>query len=414
MTEPVTPLVICRVCESSDLRPFFDLGSQPLANSLLDAPNAPETVYPLALTRCAQCGLVQLTHTVAPEILFTNYVWVTGTSSLAHEYAETFCERLAVHARGVRGYVLELASNDGTFLKPFQARGLEILGIDPAQNIAEMAERAGIPTRAVFWGDEEAKRLRTEKGPAAMVFARNVVPHVAGTRDFIKGCRTILADNGVLCIEVHDAAIIQGEFQYDSIYHEHLCYFTLETLFRLLSDSGLHIFDIAYSPINGGALAVYARRTPGEESAALRERRLKEQAEHTNTEEKWQAFARQANEHRTRLRTLIERARARGEKIVGYGASARSSTLLNFCGIGPELIPVIADLNPLKQGKYTAGTHIPIQSPEAAMRERPDTVVLLAWNFAKEVKPYLAHDFGFRGSYIVPFPGMPRIESEFL
>jgi SAM-dependent methyltransferase len=341
-------------------------------------------------------------------------VWVTGTSSLAQEYAETFCEQLLARAGGKQGYVLELASNDGTFLKPFQARGLEVLGIDPARNIAEMAEHAGVPTRAVFWSNEEAKRLRAEKGPAKMVFARNVLPHVAETRDFIQACRTILADDGVLSIEVHDASTIQGEFQYDSIYHEHLCYFTFETLSRLLSDLGFHIFDLAYSPINGGDLVLYARTTPGEESTAVRERRLKEKTERTNTEEKWQAFARQAEEHRTRLRALIEDAHAKKEKIVGYGASARSSTLLNFCGIGPELIPVIADLNPLKQGKYTAGTHIPIKSPEAVMQGRPDTVVLLGWNFAKEVKPYLAHDFGFRGRYIVPFPGMPRIESEFL
>lgn len=400
-------LAECRVCGSKDTRQFFDLGNQPLANSLLNSPGEKEEYYPLALSWCPACSLVQLNYTVPPEKLFSEYVWITGTSSTAHTYAETFCDRLLARAGNNQGYVLEIASNDGTFLKPFIARGREVLGIDPARNIAALAEKDGVPTRAVFWSESESEKLRKEKGPAYTVFARNVLPHVNDQRDFIRGCRAMLADDGVLAIEAHDAATILSELHYDSIYHEHMCYFTFTTLEHLLNDAGFFIFDLEESPISGGSMVVYARTVKGEESLAVKDKRLRDEAEKVNSQESWVSFAKKANQHRDTFVALLEEARNGGQKIIGYGASARSSTLLNFAKVGIDLLPLIADKNPLKQGKYTAGTHIPIVSPETALAGSPDTVVILAWNFTNEIMEYLA-SLGYTGSYIIPLPGAPR------
>lgn len=403
------PLTECRVCGSKELQPFFDLGTQPLANSLLDSAAQPEESFPLALTQCGACALIQLTYTVPPEKLFSEYVWVTGTSSTAHTYAEVFCDRLLARSSTTKGYVLEIASNDGTFLRPFITKGNEVLGIDPARNIADMAEKSGIPTRAVFWGEAEAEKLRKEKGSAAILFARNVLPHVNDQRDFMRGCRIILEDDGVLAIEAHDAVTILNELHYDSIYHEHMCYFTFSTLERLLNDAGFFIFDLEQSPISGGSMVVYAHTRKGEERAAVTARRTKEEVEQSNSTETWKSFAQASITHKDAFAALIKEAKSRGEKVVGYGASARSSTLLNFAAIGPDLITVIADKNPIKQNKYTAGTHIKILSPEQVLEGKPDTVVLLAWNFTDEIQKYLA-SLGYSGSYILPLPGSSRRE----
>lgn len=399
----------CRTCSSPLPAPFFDLGEQPLANSLLNAPDEKEVYYPLALARCDECGLVQLTFTVPPEILFTQYVWVTGTSSTARGYADEFCERLLARGSSPQ-YVLELASNDGTFLKPFIAKGREVLGVDPAQNIAQMANADGIPTLPEFWTADFARRLQVEQGSAGFIFARNVIPHVADARDFIEGVAAALADDGVFAAEIHDARIIQKELHYDSIYHEHLCYFTFAPFERLLNEFGLRVFDIEKSPISGGSMVIYASKLPRVESPALAARRVSEQEEKTNTQELWDAFAKRSQVHKEEFIALLRESKNRGETLAGYGASARSSTLLNFCGIDASLLSVIADGNPLKQGKYTAGTHIPIRSSKDVMAERPDAVVILAWNFFEELKSILKTSFDFSGSLLVPLSGSPRIE----
>ena len=251
----------CRVCGESNLKPFFDLGAQPPPDILLKKRDDPEKKYPLSLVWCENCRLVQLDCTVSPEELFSHYIWVTGTARGTKEYAERFYKDLTERVPMPKGgYVLEIASNDGTFLKPFIRGGHTVLGVDPAKNLAEAAEREGIPTKAVFWGVEEAKKVREEHGLAHVIFARNVLPHVANTIDFVRGLRECLHEEGVLVIEAHYAKIILDELHYDSIYHEHLCYFTLKSLRRLLGDAGLYIFDITKSPISGGSMIVYAKK----------------------------------------------------------------------------------------------------------------------------------------------------------
>lgn len=398
----------CHVCGGKNLSTFLDFGKHPPSNSLLDSPDEHEEIYPLALRHCGDCKLVQLGYTVDPEKLFSHYVWVTGTSKGAQEYTRAFQRELERRMTS-KGYVLELASNDGTFLKPFKEKGYKVLGIDPAKNIAEEANKEGIPTLPHFFGSEVAKQVEKEYGKAGVIFARNVLPHVSNTRDFVEGIVACLEDGGLAAIEVHYAKIIEEGLHYDSIYHEHLCYFTLKTLEFLLNEFGLNIFDIMASPISGGSIVVYAKKEKQEESERVKQYKKEEEKSGINEYETWLNFERRAREHKEKLLKILRQEKEAGRKVVGWGASARSSTLLNCAGIGPSLIESIGDLNPLKQGKWTAGTHIPIEHPEVALKRGPDSLIILAWNFKDEIKEQ-TRQMGYRGKFIIPLPNDPRIE----
>lgn len=397
----------CRVCKDKNIKGFFDLGMQPLANSLIKDLNEKENFYPLSLSWCEDCNLVQLNQTVDPEELFSEYVWVTKTSKTARDYAETFYKEVV--SRGPKkGYVLEVASNDGTFLMPFIKNGYNVLGIDPAKNIAEMAEKNGIPTRALFFGSDTALSLVKEKGKADIIFARNVLPHVANTRDFVQGLEICLDKNGVLAIEVHYAKKILQGLHYDSIYHEHLCYFTLKSIERLLNDFNLFIYDIVESPISGGSIVVYAKKEKTKEMPIVQKYRNKEIDDEINDFKGWNNFSKMAIVHKEKLFKVIKGAKLRGS-VAGYGASARSSTLLNFIKINTDFISEIADQNSLKQGYFTAGTHIPIKSPGEVMIKEPKSVVILAWNFADEISNILRNKFNYKGRIIIPLPEIKEL-----
>lgn len=414
----MSALTKCRVCGSANVEQFFDLGDQPLANALVRNADAADPVYPLSLSFCKECSLVQLDHTADPGELFSHYVWVTSTSSTARAYAEAFCERLlsrlgAASGAEVDGYVLEIASNDGTFLKPFLKRGVACLGVDPAANIVEMAVADGVPSQCGFFGEELAKGVVAQHGAARAVFARNVLPHVAGTNDFVEGLKVAAGADGMVVIEFHYAKTILEELHYDSIYHEHLCYFTLKSLTRLLNAHGLHPFDLEQSPISGGSLVLFSRPAATEKSARLQQFEADEEASGVNGLAAWKRFAEVSFQHRKALLDLLEAEAAQGRKVAGYGASARSSTMLNFCGVGTRLIQAIADQNPMKHNLFSPSTHIPILAPEDVMApdstgKGPDTVVLLAWNFAAEIVGILRERFGFTGRVIMPLPNPPR------
>ena len=393
----------CRVCGSKNIKTFFDLGMHPLANSIAKTLDEEENFYPLSLSWCKDCNLVQLNQTIDPGELFSEYVWVTATSKTTRNYAETFCKELSSRSSG-KGYVLEIASNDGTFLKPFMKRGYEVLGIDPAKNIVDMANDNGIPTRALFFGSKTAQDL----GKADIIFARNVLPHVANTRDFVQGLQMCLDKHGVLAIEVHYAKKIIEELQYDSIYHEHLCYFTLKSIERLLNDFNLFVYDIGESPISGGSIVVYAKHGRIEENPIVQKYRDQETKNKINELEKWQEFAARTFIHKDKLLEILKGAKFLG-KLAGYGASARSSTLLNFAKIDANVISVIADQSSLKHGRFSAGTHIPIISPEEMINRNPDAIVILAWNFADEISNILRNKFNYKGRIIIPLPEIKEI-----
>ena len=405
-------LTKCRCCGSAKLSPFFDLGREPFANSLLKSKDEREESYPLALTFCDDCHLVQLTYTADPEVLFSHYVWVTGTSSTARRQAVKFCDD--VMARIPVGkqprLVVEVASNDGTFLRPFIDRNIPVLGVDPAKNVAEQANKDGIPTRCDFFNEQSAKAVLDEKGPADVVIVRNVLPHVAALHSVVKGIGILIGGTGFAAIEVHYGRKILEGLQYDSIYHEHLCYFTVETVGRLLAIHGLEIVDLDEGPINAGALIVYARQKGAEKKPAVKRFLDGEAAANTNTLASWRGFADRAFKHRDELNAILDGELAAGRKVVGYGASARSSTMLNFCGIDSRNLVCIADAAPPKQNCFTAGTRIPIRAPEQVFADKPDTVLLLAWNFRPEITGILRDRFHFRGKVIHPLPNKPAVE----
>lgn len=403
-------IIECRSCESKRIRPFFDLGAQPPANSLPANPRHKEAMYSLSLSRCQDCGLVQLNETVDPKLLFDHYLWVTATSRTAREFAQDFFRAVISRCPKLRhgsGYVLEVASNDGTFLVPFKRKGFLVKGVDPAKNVVTIARRNGIATECGFFGEEMASRLRRALGPAPLVFARNVLPHVANTRDFVAGLAAIVDPEGTVAVEVHYAKTILEELHYDSIYHEHLCYFTFRTLERLLGEFNLFVFDATRSPISGGSIVVYASRTKRPERASVRRLRKAEVKAGTNDLSSWQNFAKRAREHRRAFVSLLRRELRSGKRIAGYGASARSSTLLNFCGIDHHMIEVIADQNPLKHGRWTAGSRIPIKDPAEIFSFHPDAVCILAWNFKNEIISNARRIWRYRGPFIVPLPFKP-------
>ena len=401
----------CRICSSKRIKLFFDLGRQPFANSLVKAKDVREKTYPLSLSWCPECCLVQLNQTAEPDELFSNYVWVTGTSSAAKEYSVKFCDAVLAHAQAGKnkGCVLELASNDGTFLKPFKNRGYKVLGVDPAQNIAEKALLDGVPTKCGFFGQTLAEEIVAEHGLPKVVFARNVLPHVANLHDFVRGIGLCADSNTLIVIEVHYTKVILEQLHYDSVYHEHLCYFTLKSIENLLNRYSLYTYDVAESPISGGSIVLFIKKQKMKASSSVQQYRDDEEQHKSNGLSSWQEFSRRAFAHRDLLRRMLDEELKQGRTVVGYGASARSSTLLNFCGIDSKYISIIADQNPLKHKFFTAGTNILIDSPDVAMKSNPDTILLLAWNFRKEIVGILRNRFGFGGKLIVPLPHWPKI-----
>lgn len=399
----------CRSCGAASLEPVLDLGSQPPANSLRRDPVATITSIPLEICRCSSCGTVQLTETVDPAFLFQRYVWVTGTSRTATEFSRTFCDRVRSRMGANRElFVVEVASNDGTFLRPFQDAGDRILGVDPARNVATAANAAGIPTRAEFFGRKTARRILEEQGPADVAFARNVLPHVADPMDILNGIADCLKDEGMAVVEFHQAEAILNELHYDSIYHEHLFLHSLASMEFLMRKAGLHPFDLAASPISGGSLVVFCSKEEREPSVTLKAQRAAEKCAGTNTADRWHEFARRSLAHRQRLRDVVKNEIAYGRRMIGYGASARSSTLLNFCGVNHRHLKAIADRSPYKHHHWTPGSDVQILPPAEALMLKPDVVLLLAWNFRDEILAELLQR-GFSGRVILPLPGDPTV-----
>lgn len=402
----------CRVCQSQNIKEILNLGEQPLANSLLQNLDEKEQFYPLSISWCPDCNLVQLNETAEPGELFSNYVWVTSTSKVALEHARTFYRQILSRTQNLKdSYVLEVASNDGAFLKPFVENGYKVLGVDPAQNIVDIAVAGGIPTRCKFFGVKAAEEVTKEFGQAKVVIARNVLPHVANLHDFVRGLHLCLKEDGLLVVEFHYARVIYEGLHYDSIYHEHLCYYTLKSIEQLLNQFGLFVTDIKESPISGGSLILYIKKNRDREASIVQSYRDSEKEIKVNELSSWQKFAGRVHSHREQLLGILSDITAKTGPVVGYGASARSSTLLNFCGIDKRFITVIADQNPLKHKHYTAGTHIPIASPEEVMKQNPKCVLILAWNFGDEISSILKDKFHYQGRCILPLPNNPRVVS---
>lgn len=399
----------CRLCGSKELQNILKLGDQPLANSLRKSLSDTLENIPLTICRCAKCTTIQLTETVEPNYLFSNYVWVTGTSKVAREYSQIFAKRILSKLNKIRDiFIVEIASNDGTFLRPFQETDNKVLGIDPAKNLAEEAKKNGVPTIANFFSLNVSKQITTQKGKADIVFARNVIPHVPDPKDVVSGMANILQEDGVGAIEFHSIDKILSELHYDSIYHEHFFYHSLNSINKLLLRHNLNLFDVDESPISGGSLVVYFSIRKRDKTSKLYQRLKWEDDQGISSLDTWLKFAKKSYQHRNKLKSLVEKEISAGKKIIGYGASARSSTLLNFCKINYHHLMCVADQNPLKHSSYTPGTDVLILPPEEALRKNPDTIIILAWNFKDEIIENLKES-RFSGNVIIPLPNEPYI-----
>jgi hypothetical protein len=396
----------CRACGGTGLKLFLDLGRQPLANSFLrDASEfASEKSYPLDVYFCETCALVQLLDVIDPEILFRNYLYVTGTSETmaSHNaaYARTVVDLLTL---GPDDLVVEVASNDGSLLGQFKKFGVRTLGVEPARNLAETARNAGIETSDQFFHAEEARRIRETYGPAKAVIANNVLAHVDDTSGFLRGARDLIAPDGLVIFEVPYLIELLHRLEYDTIYHEHLCYFSVLALARLCESAGLGISRIDRVAVHGGSLRVYAG-TGAEHCAEAQQIQASERQEGLHTLKTYEDFATRVERHRRDLRAFLGDRHAAGRKFSAYGAPAKGNTLLNYCGIDTSIIPFTVDRNPLKIGLMTPGMHIPVRPVSALLEESPDEVLILAWNFADEIMRQQEAYRAQGGSFITPLP----------
>jgi hypothetical protein len=399
----------CRACGGREMRKFLSLGPTPLANSFLKdaAEFENEVSFPLDVYYCPGCSLVQLLDVIDPQVLFRHYVYVTGTSTTIAEhnvrYAQTVVDLLQMSTSDL---VVEVASNDGSLLKCFQPHGVRTLGIEPATNIAQVAREAGIETVNEFFDRATARNVRDTHGPAKAIIGNNVLAHVDDTQDFLAGARDLLTDDGLLVVEVPYVGELLERFEYDTVYHEHLCYFSVTALMHLCASAGLSVVRIDHVPVHGGSVRMYAGRTEhhGGHAAAVRELAAREQRQGITELSRYLKLAEDVLNNRRSLRALLLDLKRQGKRIAAYGAPAKGNTLLNFCDIGPDLIDFTVDRNPLKIGSFTPGMHLPVLPVEALLERQPDYVLILAWNFAEEIQHQQAEYRRRGGRFILPIP----------
>jgi SAM-dependent methyltransferase len=365
-----------------------------------------EPRYPLRLVFCPQCSLVQIEHTVRPDILFRDYVYMSSFSPSFVEQARRHAEELIERCRLNRdSLVVEAASNDGYLLKWFVQRGVPVLGIEPARNIAHLARGAGVATIDEFFDSGLAQRL-AESGRRADVFlAKNVLAHVADLNDFVRGIHDILKPAGISEIEAPYLLDMLEHCEFDTIYHEHLCYFSLTALTHVFERHGLRIVHVERLPVHGGTIRFRSRRLdgPGVEADDTVVRLLELEREKGVTSPAcYEPFARQTVELKGSLRSLLGELKRQGKSIAAYGASAKGSTLLNYFGLGRETIDFVVDRNTTKQGRFTPGTRLPILPTETLLERRPDFVLLLTWNFAEEILQQQSAYRAGGGRFIIP------------
>ena len=400
----------CRSCGAALSHTFADLGMSPLANSYLRPEDlgVRESFYPLRAFVCSACFLVQLEEFESPEAIFSDYAYFSSYSDSwlehARRYVEAAVERFAL---GPHSQVVEIASNDGYLLQYFHARGIPVLGIEPAANVARVAVERGIPTEVRFFGEATARSLAARGVRPQLLLGNNVLAHVPALNDFVRGMSLLLAPGGVVTMEFPHLLRLMELRQFDTIYHEHFSYFSLLAVETVFARHGLALFDVEELPTHGGSLRIFARHAreagaaPGPRILDLRAR---EEAAGLARLETYRSFDEQVKRtKRALLRFLID-VKEQGRSVVGYGAAAKGNTLLNFCGVGRDFLDYVVDRSPHKQGLYLPGTHVPILPPDALRETKPDVILILPWNIKEEVMEQMAFVRSWGGRFAVAIP----------
>ncbi len=400
----------CRFCQAPLHETFADLGRTPLANSFVspDRARLMEPFYPLHAWVCSACRLVQLEEFESPQHIFSEYIYFSSYSEswLRHAaaYAEKMTQRLDL---GATALVVEVASNDGYLLQYFKQRGVKVLGIEPAANVAAVAAEKGIPSEIAFFGAATAMRLREAGIAPDLMVANNVLAHVPDINDFVHGFALLLKPQGVVTVEFPHLLRLMQESQFDTIYHEHFSYLSLHVVQRIFARQGLRVFDVEQLATHGGSLRVFACHAASvrhAETPAVARLLAEEIAAGLEGDDAYRRFACQVVAAKSALLRFLIDAQAEGKLVAAYGAPAKGNTLLNYCGVGPELIAFTVDRSPHKQGKLLPGTRIPVRGPEAIMEEKPDYVLILPWNLQEEITTQMTAVRAWGGRFVVAIP----------
>jgi 2-polyprenyl-3-methyl-5-hydroxy-6-metoxy-1,4-benzoquinol methylase len=400
----------CRCCGAPVTGTFADLGMSPLANSYVDPKRAAgmEPFYPLHALVCSDCRLVQLAEFESPQAIFSSYLYFSSVSEAWLAHAATYAERMTERfGLGPDTPVVEVASNDGYLLQYFARRGIPVLGVDPAANVALSAIERGIPTEIAFFGAATAQRVRESHPRPVLMAANNVLAHVPDMHDFVEGFRILLAPGGVATFEFPHLLQLMEKNEFDTIYHEHFSYISLLVAERVMAAHGLVVFDVEELPTHGGSLRLFVRHAEDvskPETAAVERVRAAERMAGLDGAEAYRRFSARVVEVKCALLDFLVSAHRAGRKVVGYGAPAKGNTLLNYCGVGTDLLPFTVDRSPHKQGLLLPGTRIPIREPAAILEEKPDFVLILPWNLKDEIAAQMACIREWGGRFVVPVP----------
>lgn len=398
----------CIVCNVETVEPFLDFGSTALANKFLSREELAlaEPTYPLQVGFCHTCGHVQLTEAVPPQAMFEDYLYISSASDTLKAHLYDLSDIVVQRYRlGASDLVIDIGCNDGTLLNGFRRHGVRVLGVDPAVNLAELTRGNAIDRYVGFFNAKTAHEIVHKWGKATAITATNTFPHIPQLQNFIAGIKTVLAPAGVFVIEAHYLIDLLEQGAFDTIYHEHVSYWALGPMVYLFNKAGMEVVHVEHLPVHHGQIRVFAQRKgEGRVQCSVAEVLDIERSLQIRKFSTYRHFAENTQRIKTDLHAMIRALRNGGKKLAGYGAPAKGNTLLSYLEVGPETLLYIADRSPLKQGRYTPGSHIPVVSPERLLRDQPDYTLLLAWNFVDEILEQQAEYRRRGGRFIVPVP----------